>query len=152
MRCVRRVRMEASVLAAPGAALKAKLSEKLRFLPSANIRGMMPAGANVLAGVPARLDFESKAQWVAALRQTVACFSKAQKSNDTLKEEESYVVWVNTWLELSSHGTFVIVDRTVRSFACCLLHTFSSAHDAHGACVIRGVRTCFGSALARAKS
>ena len=105
--------MEASILAAPGAELQARLSEKLRFLPSAKIRGMAPAGAKTLSGVPIRLDYASKSEWLRALRQTVQCFSKAQKSEDSLKEEETYVVWVNTWLELSGHGTFVQIDRNV---------------------------------------
>ena len=68
---------------------------------------MAPAGAKTLSGVPIRLDYASKSEWLRALRQTVQCFSKAQKSEDSLKEEETYVVWVNTWLELSGHGTFV---------------------------------------------
>ena len=67
--------------------LQARLSEKLRFLPSAKIRGMAPAGAKTLSGVPIRLDYASKSEWLRALRQTVQCFSKAQKSEDSLKEE-----------------------------------------------------------------
>ena len=83
--------MEASILAAPGAELQARLSEKLRFLPSAKIRGMAPADAKTLSGVPIRLDYASKSEWLRALRQTVQCFSKAQKSEDSLSRALPWV-------------------------------------------------------------
>ena len=109
--------MESRLLAAPGAELKARLAEKLQYLPSARIRGMMPAGAQQLSEVPARTAYASKEEWLAAIRRTVQCFALAQKSNESLAEEESYVVWVNTWLELSGHGTYVSVDHSVSGLA-----------------------------------
>ena len=40
--------------------LTARLAEKLRYLPSASVWGMMPAGARELADVPVRSQYASK--------------------------------------------------------------------------------------------
>ena len=53
---------------------------------------MMPAGARDLADVPVRSQYASKEAWLAAIRRTVRCFSLAQKSNDSLAEEEAVLV------------------------------------------------------------
>ena len=63
----RRWRADSQLLAAPGAELTAQLSEKLRLLPSATVRGMMPAGAKELADVPVRSQCASKEEWLAAI-------------------------------------------------------------------------------------
>ena len=106
------------MLAGPSASLKAKLTEHARYLPSAAMRKRMPAGSGTICSVPARSACVSAEEWRRAVRATAKVFARCQITEGTRIEHEKYVVWVNTYAEIMGHGTFVVVDHTVRASEC----------------------------------
>ena len=106
------------MLAGPSASLKAKLTEHARYLPSAAMRKRMPAGSGTICTVPARSACVSAEEWRRAVRATAKVFARCQITEGTRIEHEKYVVWVNTYAEIMGHGTFVVVDHTVRASEC----------------------------------
>ena len=116
------------LLAVPGAELKGKLTEKMRFRPTAMMKPLMPAGASSLERLPSLTegglsDYEllrsepteqQLEEYAGAIRQTANVFSSMQVKAGTVAERDKYVVWVDAWCKLSGFGTYVVLDETVR--------------------------------------
>ena len=96
-------------MAAPTANLKAKLTEKTRYRPTAMIKPLMPAGATSLETVPMlegdhfhceRSEAEIE-QYVTEIRRTAKLFVKLNCKEGTLAEHDKYMIWIDSWARLS---------------------------------------------------
>ena len=124
---MRAVRAElVMLLAGPSATLRGKLTEKVRYRPTAKIAPLLPAGTDTLEslvkvrpGVPERELVRSEPteaemeEYCKAIRRTAAVFARNHHKVGTLAEHDKYVVWVNVWMQLSGFGDFVVVDEKV---------------------------------------
>ena len=108
--------------------LRGKLTEKVRYRPTAKIAPLLPAGTETLEslptvrpGVPEHELVRSEPteaemeEYCKAIRRTAAVFARNHHKVGTLAEHDKYVVWVNVWMQLSGFGDFVVVDEKVRS-------------------------------------
>ena len=116
------------LLAVPTATLRGKLTEKVRYRPTAAIEPLLPAGSKTLESLPVVRPGTSPAdlvgseptedelnEYCVAIRRTAAVFSRIHVKKGTLAEHDTYTVWVATYMQLSGFGTFVIVDDEVRA-------------------------------------
>ena len=127
------------LLAGPSATLRGKLTEKVRYRPTAAIEPLLPAGTETLESLPVVRPGTSPAdlvrseptedelnEYCVAIRRTAAVFSRYHVKNGTLAEHDTYTVWVATYMccpasALSSSWTMtcVSIDRTRGvAFAC----------------------------------
>lgn len=112
----------AMLLASPAAALRAKLTEKTRYRPTAAIKPLLPVGVESLEAVPrlahvprmGQVSATAMNEYVEAIRKCARAFAKSHRKKGTLVERDNYVVWVDSWARLSGFGEYVIVDDTVR--------------------------------------
>ena len=116
------------LLAGPTATLRGKLTEKVRYRPTAAIEPLLPAGSETLESLPvvrpgtspadlvrSEPTEDELAEFCVAIRRTAAVFSRNHVKKGTLAEHDTYTVWVATYMQLSGFGTFVIVDDEVRA-------------------------------------
>ena len=116
------------LLAGPSATLRGKLTEKVKYRPTAKIAPLLPAGTDTLESlVKLRPALCLSASWFdrsrrrrrwrstasKAIRRTAAVFARNHHKVGTLAEHDKYVVWVNVWMQLSGFGDFVVVDEKV---------------------------------------
>ena len=114
------------LLAGPGTELKGKLTEKMRYRPTAMIKPLMPAGASSLERLPSLMegglsDYEllrsepteqQLEEYSGAVRKTAKVFSSMQVKEGTVAERDKYVVWVDAWCKLNGFGGYVVMDET----------------------------------------
>ena len=126
---VRAGRGRRMLLAGPGTELKGKLTEKMRYRPTAMIRPLMPAGASSLERLPSLMegglsDYEllrsepteqQLDEYSGAVRKTAKVFSSMQVKAGTVAERDKYVVWVDAWCKLNGFGSYIVLDDEVRS-------------------------------------
>ena len=116
------------LLAGPNATLRGKLTEKVKYRPTAAIEPLLPAGTDALDDLPAvrpgvaTYDLvrseptnEELTEYGEKIKRTAAVFARSQAKQGTLAEHDTYTVWVATYMQLSGFGTFVVVDDKVRA-------------------------------------
>ena len=105
------------LLAGPNAMLRGKLTEKVKYRPTAAIEPLLPAGTDALEDLPevrpgvAAYDLvrseptsEELAAYGAKIKRTAAVFARSQVKQGMLAEHDTYTVWVATYLQLSGFG------------------------------------------------
>ena len=84
------------LLAGPASSLKAKLTEKTRYAPTARIRKLMPAGAGSIVSVPTLGEFvreatehaDALAKYTAAIQKVSRVMGRVQHKEATLNEHD----------------------------------------------------------------
>ena len=130
------------LLAGPTATLKGKLTEKVRYRPTAAIEPLLPAGTDTLESLPvvrpgvslkdlvrSEPTAEEMAEYSVAIKRTAAVLARNHMKQGTLAEHDTYTVWVATYMQLSGFGTFVIVDETVRGDGVEWMASHASEHE-----------------------
>ena len=106
------------MLAQPSALASARLSGKL-YMPTALIKEHLPAGLGDLQTVPRLQEQTGKTeaarleQYIHAIRATAKVFSTYNHKNETLKRDESYMIWIDSWAQLSGFGRFICMHESV---------------------------------------
>ena len=108
----------ALVLAQPTALAAAKLTKKL-YMPTALVHERLPAGLGELGSVPQLQDSMAETpearlqEYCSRIRETSKVFATYQHKNQTLKADESYVIWIDAWAQLSGFGQFIAASAPV---------------------------------------
>ena len=116
------------LLAGPTATLRGKLTEKVKYRPTATIEPLLPAGTETLDDLPvvrpgvtpgalvrSEPSQAEMAQYCIAIRRTASVFARFHHKKGTLAEHDRYVVWVASWMQLSGFGEYVVVNEKVSS-------------------------------------
>ena len=105
------------MLSGSAAQLRAKLQTKTRYLPTAAVAKILPAGAASLEHVPRLQQFNASdsrlatEEYVQAIRKVARVFGRFHHAQETLAEHDRYVVWVAAWAQISGFGNIVICLR-----------------------------------------
>ena len=107
----------AMLLAAPSAALRARLTEKTRYRATALVDPLLPAGSGSIETVPtlggARDGVGQRAlalheptevevkKYYADIRRTARVFARFHMKKGTLAEHDKYMIWIDSWARLS---------------------------------------------------
>ena len=109
------------MLSGSAAQLRAKLQTKTRYLPTAAVAKILPAGAASLEHVPRLQQFNASdsplatEQYVQAIRKVARVFGRFHHTQETLAEHDTYMVWVAAWAQISGFGEYVVIDESCKA-------------------------------------
>ena len=109
------------MLSGSAAQLRAKLQTKTRYLPTAAVAKILPAGAASLEHVPRLQQFNASdsrlatEEYVQAIRKVARVFGRFHHTQETLAEHDTYMVWVAAWAQISGFGEYVVIDESCKA-------------------------------------
>ena len=109
----------ALMLAGPSAQMRSRLTDKTKYVPTALIAKILPAGSASLEAVPTLAeggedDLRRRTdEYVLAIRSVTRVWGRFHLKQETLEEHDMYMVWIASWAELSGFGKFVVVDDSL---------------------------------------